>query len=406
VSAGDTRPKLARAVLALSAVSFLTDVAADMVVPYLPLFLTVTLHASADWVGLVEGVAEATAAVVKYISGRVSDRMPRKKPVVLLGYTLANLVRPLLSLAVAPWQVLAVRFVDRVGKGIRTAPRDVLIARETPEKHRAYAFGFHRGMDNLGAVFGPLAALAVLTATHDDLRMVFAATIVPGTLALLAVVLFVRETPAVETDETRRAAADDARAPLPGALKRFLLLVGVFSLGNASDGFLVLRAHQLGVATRWIPLAWGALSLLRAASTVPGGWVADRVGRARALTLGWWLYAAAWLGFGLATKPWMAAIALLVYGAYYGLTEGTERALVATLAGERSLGRAYGAFNRVAWRRVLPASVMFGKLLRWHGPRVAFGVGALFAALAALGMMARSRRDEPPLPPSVPGLTR
>ncbi|MBK6531970.1 MAG: MFS transporter [Deltaproteobacteria bacterium] len=134
--------------------------------------------------GLVEGVAEATAAVVKYISGRVSDRMPRKKPLVLLGYGVANLVRPLLSIAVAPWQVLAVRFVDRIGKGIRTAPRDVLIARATPERHRAYAFGFHRGMDNLGAVFGPIAAMAVLAATHDDLRMVFAATIVPGMLSL------------------------------------------------------------------------------------------------------------------------------------------------------------------------------------------------------------------------------
>ena len=384
----DARPRLARAVVALSAVSFLTDVAADMVVPYLPLFLTVTLGASAQWVGLVEGVAEATAAVVKYISGRVSDRMPRKKPLVILGYGVANLARPLLSLAAAPWQVLAVRFVDRVGKGIRTAPRDVLIARETPEKHRAYAFGFHRGMDNLGAVFGPVAAMAVLAATHDDLRMVFAATIVPGMLSLAAVVLFVRETPVTETAATRQAAADDARAPLPAELKRFLVLVGVFTLGNASDGFLVLRAHQLGVATRWLPVAWGALSLLRALAVTPGGWVADRVGRARALTLGWWLYALSWLGFGLATRPWMAAVALAGYGAYYGLTEGTERALVATLAEQRALGRAYGAFNLVAGLVALPASLMFGAL--WsHGPRVAFGVGAGFAATAALGMTAR-----------------
>lgn len=390
-SATDTRPRLARAVVALGAVSFLTDVAADMVVPYLPLFLTVTLHASPWWVGLVEGVAEATAAVVKYISGRVSDRMPRKKPLVLLGYGVANLVRPLLALAAAPWQVLAVRFVDRVGKGIRTAPRDVLIARATPEKHRAYAFGFHRGMDNLGAVFGPVAAMAVLAATHDDLRMVFAATIVPGTLSLLAVIFFVREAPEVQTAATQKAAADDARAPLPGELKRFLLLVGVFTLGNASDGFLVLRAHQLGVATRWLPVLWGALSALRALSVVPGGWVADRIGRPRALTLGWWLYVVAWLGFGMSTKPWMAGIALVVYGAYYGLTEGTERAMVATLAGERSLGRAYGAFNLAAGLVALPASLMFGAL--WaYGPRVAFGVGAGFAATAALGMTLRHGR--------------
>lgn len=383
----DTRPRLARAVVALSAVSFLTDVAADMVVPYLPLFLTVTLGAAPWWVGLVEGVAEATAAVVKYVSGRVSDRMARKKPLVLLGYGVANLARPLLSLAVAPWQVLAVRFVDRVGKGIRTAPRDVLIARETPERHRAYAFGFHRGMDNLGAVFGPLAAMAVLAATHDDLRMVFAATLVPGMLSLAAVALFVRETPPVETGSARETAAE-AGAPLPAELKRYLALVAVFTLGNASDGFLVLRAHQLGVPTRWLPLLWGALSALRAGSAVPGGWVADRIGRPRALALGWWLYAAAWMGFGMATRPWMAGVALVVYGAYYGLTEGTERALVATLAGERALGRAYGAFSLVAGLTALPASLMFGAL--WsYGPRVAFGVGAAFAAAAALGMTVR-----------------
>lgn len=388
------RPRLAPAVLALSAVSFLTDVAADMVTPYIPLFLTVTLHASAEWVGLVEGVAEATAAVVKYVSGRVSDRMPRKKPMVLLGYGVANLARPLLSLAFAPWQVLAVRFVDRVGKGIRTAPRDVLIARETPPEHRAYAFGFHRGMDNLGAVFGPLAAMAVLAVAHDDLRTVFAAAAVPGLLSVLAVGLFVRETPPTDVEAARKVAADDAATPLPGELQRYLALVGVFALGNASDGFLVLRAHQLGVATRWLPLAWGALSLLRAVATVPGGWIADRVGRARALTLGWWLYAAAWLGFGLATRPWMAGAALLAYGAYYGLTEGTERALVATLAGERALGRAYGAFNLVSGLLVLPASLLFGRLLGRYGPRVAFGVGAAFAAMAALGMTLRGVRSE------------
>lgn len=389
-AATDTRPRLARAVVALSAVSFLTDVAADMVVPYLPLFLTVTLGASADWVGLVEGVAEATAAVAKYVSGRVSDRMPRKKPLVLLGYGVANLARPLLSLAGAPWQVLAVRFVDRIGKGIRTAPRDVLIVRATPAQHRAYAFGFHRGMDNLGAVFGPVAALAVLAVTHDDLRMVFAATVVPGMLSLAAVALFVKEKPEVAATEAERAA--EATEPLPTELKRYLGLVAVFSLGNASDGFLVLRAHELGVATRWLPVAWGALSLLRAAATVPGGWVGDRIGRARALTLGWWLYAAAWAGFGLATRPWMAGVALLMYGAYYGLTEGTERALVATLAGERALGRAYGAFNLVAGLVALPASVMFGRLLRAYGPRVAFGVGAACAAAAAAGMTARAWR--------------
>ena len=389
------RPALARTVVVLGVVSFLTDVASDMAVPYLPLFLTGTLGAGTAWVGLVEGVAEATAAVVKYVSGRVSDRMHRKKPLVLLGYGVANLARPLLSVAMAPWHVLAVRFVDRIGKGIRTAPRDALIARETAPQHRGAAFGFHRGMDNFGAVFGPLAAMGVLAATHDDLRAVFAATVVPGMLALLAVVFFVREAPApcapAEAPAEAPAGASSKRAasvvesPLSPALRRFLVLLALFSLGGASDGFLLLQAHRMGVATRWLPLCWGALSALRAGAAIPGGRLADRWGHARTLTLGWWLYALCWGAFGFVTTPLAAAAVLVVYGCYYGLTEGTERAYVASLADERALGRAYGAYNLVAGLFALPASLLFGAL--WDlSPRLAFGAGAVCAGLAAAGM--------------------
>jgi MFS family permease len=242
---------LARNVIVLGVVSLLTDVAADMVTPFLPLFLTVTLHAPGHWVGLVEGVAESTAAFVKYFSGALSDRLPRRKPLVLLGYGVANAARPLIALATLPWHVLAVRFTDRVGKGVRTSPRDALIAASTDPAQQAYAFGFHRGMDNLGAFLGPLVATAILWWRPDNLRAVFAATVVPGALAVLVLAVGLREVP-TELRPASKPADTDAPDPL---FSRYLAVVGVFTLANASDGFLVMRAHDLGVPTRWLPLA-------------------------------------------------------------------------------------------------------------------------------------------------------
>lgn len=376
---------LARNVIVLGVVSLLTDVAADMVTPFLPLFLTVQLHARGEWVGLVEGVAESTSAFVKYLSGALSDRMHRKKPLVLLGYGVANLARPFIAVAAAPWHVLLVRFVDRVGKGVRTAPRDALIASSTDPARRAYAFGFHRAMDNLGAVFGPLVATAILWASRDNLRLVFAATVVPGVLAMLAVAFGVREEgprdvlkPVPESPE--------ASAPMDPAFRRYLAVVAVFTLANASDGFLIMRAHDLGVPTRWLPLAWGALSLLRAVAAAPGGRIADRIGRERCLALAWALYALSYLLFGLAGSAWALLPALLLYGAYYGLSEGTERALVASYAGARGLGRAYGQFNLVTGAFALPASLLFGALYPLRGGAFAFGLCAALAALASVSL--------------------
>lgn len=384
---------LARNVIVLGVVSLLTDVAADMVTPFLPLFLTVQLHARGEWVGLVEGVAESTSAFVKYLSGALSDRMHRKKPLVLLGYGVANLARPLIALAAAPWHVLLVRFVDRVGKGVRTSPRDALIASSTEPARRAYAFGFHRAMDNLGAVFGPLVATAILWATGDNLRLVFAATVVPGVLAMAAVALGVREDPPTEAAPATRR--EEPSAPMDPAFRRYLAVVGVFTLANASDGFLVLRAHDLGLPTRWLPLAWGALSLLRAVTAAPGGRIADRIGRERCLALAWALYALAYLLFGLARTPWALVPALLIYGAYYGLSEGTERALVASYAGSRGLGRAYGQFNLVTGALALPASLLFGALYPLRGGLVAFGLCAALAALASMSLAWVTRAARP-----------
>lgn len=385
--------RLARNVIVLGVVSLLTDVAADMVTPFLPLFLTVQLHARGEWVGLVEGVAESTSALVKYASGALSDRVTRRKPIVLAGYGLANLARPFIALAMAPWHVLLVRFIDRVGKGVRTSPRDAILAASVAPAERGHAFGFHRGMDNLGAVFGPLVATAILWASHDNLRLVFAATAVPG-LAAIAVAMFgVREPAAPEVTLAQPRPVSEGDGGDEGATRGLLGAMALFALANASDGFLVMRAHDVGIPTRWLPLAWGGLSMLRALSASPGGRLADRFGRARCLALAWTLYAVAYALFGLASRPWDLLPALLVYGAYYGLSEGGERALIASLAPSGGMGKAFGKFYLVNGLLALPASLMFGALYPHHGGAYAFGAASIFALLASLSLVRTARRS-------------
>ncbi len=386
---------LPRSVIALGVVSLLTDIGSDMAMPFLPVFLVTYLHAGAGSLGLIEGVAESTAALTKYFAGRASDRAAHKKPLVLWGYGVTSLVRPLLALVTAPWQVLAVRFVDRVGKGVRTAPRDAIIARDTTPADRGYAFGFHRSMDNLGAVIGPLLASGILLLFPHKLRLVFACTAVPGLAAVLAVVLGVRDAP-VPTDVPVRprptAVSSSPMSPLGRSFAVYLSLVGLFTLADASDTFLILRARDLGTPEAALPLAWGALSLLRTLAATPGGRFADRVGRARALSLGWALYAVAYVGFGLARTPLVAIVSLLVYGLYYGLTEGAGRALVASFAEAHSLGRAYGVYNLVTGVLALPSSLIFGLLYRGGHGTLAFVSAAISAGVASIGMGLWSRR--------------
>lgn len=379
-----------RTVITLGLVSLFTDAASDMIWPLLPAFLA-TIGGSAADVGLIEGIAETTAALCKYWAGRQSDRFVRKKPLVVAGYGLSSLVRPLLALATSPLHALAVRFADRVGKGVRSAPRDALLASATPPRGRAAAFGFHRTMDNLGAVIGPLLASAVLWWRPHDLRMVFVLSAVPGALAVLALVLFVPEAPRTAVPASSSVQTLSDGADTGPALRRYLAIVGIFALANASDFFLLAKAQQVGVPVKALPLIWGGLSLLRALAATPGGVVADRIGRTRALTLGWTIYAGVYAAMGFARSP-LAVVALVaLYGAYYGLTEGAERALVASFAPRESLGRAYGAFALINGLAALPASALFGLLWRFGQGRVSFLTSAALAALAAL-LIAREAR--------------
>ena len=380
---------LGRNVLALSLVSLLTDASSEIIYPLLPLFLSTVLGASAAAVGLVEGAAESTAALLKLASGWWSDRVRRRKPLVVAGYALAAVARPLLALATATSQVLAIRMTDRVGKGIRTAPRDALIADSVAPEIRGRAFGFHRAADHAGAVIGPLLAFGMLRGLGLPLREVFLWAALPGALAVLALAVLVREPRRAvhAVVEPGIAGPPDLRAPLPASFRRYLVVLLLFTLGNSSDAFLLLRASQLGVAAPLIPLLWAALHVVKAASSVPGGSLSDRLGRKPLIVAGWLLYAAVYVLFGRATETWHAWALFLVYGLYFGLTEGVEKALVADLVPAARRGAAFGWYNLAIGLGALPASVLFGMVWDRYGAGPAFGVGAVLAVAAAGGLL-------------------
>jgi MFS family permease len=388
---GPTEPRpslfsrLGRNVLALSAVSLLTDVSSEMTYPLLPVFLATVLGASATSVGVIEGAAESTAALLKLASGWWSDRAPRRKPLVLLGYAIASAIRPLIGLAQSVSQVLAIRVTDRVGKGIRTSPRDALIADSVDPAIRGRAFGFHRASDHAGAVIGPLLAFAILRWSRLDLRTVFLLTAIPGALAVLTLLFGVREVP--REKPAREGAAAGLKVPLGRRFWAYLGVLLLFTLGNSTDAFLLLRAGQLGVAPALVPILWAMLHVVKSASSTPGGALSDRLGRKPLIVAGWLVYAAVYFAFGRASATWQAWALFAVYGLYFGLTEGVEKALVTDLVPPDRRGAAFGWYNLAIGLAALPASLLFGALWDRWGSSTAFDFGALLALAAAVGMV-------------------
>ena len=362
--------------------SFLTDVASDMTYPLLPLFLAATLGASATTVGAIEGAAESAAALLKLASGWVSDRVARRKPLVLAGYGIASLIRPLIGLARSASQVLAIRVTDRIGKGIRGAPRDALIADSVDPAIRGRAFGFQRAADHAGAVVGPLLAFALLRWGGLEIRRVFLLTAIPGLLAVAAVVFGVREVPR-EAAETRKL---DLREPLGRRFWAFLGVLLIFTLGNSTDAFLLLRARDLGIADALVPILWALLHVVKSLSSTPGGALSDRIGRKPLLISGWILYAAVYFALSRADAAWQAWTLFAVYGVYFGLTEGVEKALVADLVPAERRGAAFGWYNLALGIGALPASLLFGVIWDRAGAPAAFGFGAAMALAAAIGI--------------------
>jgi MFS family permease len=366
-------------------VSFLSDVASDMIFPLLPDFLTRTLKAGPAALGVIEGVAEATSSGMKMVSGWWSDRVRRRKPLVVAGYSIAAAARPLVGLATGWGQVLAIRFADRVGKGIRTAPRDALLSEMVPEGRRGRAFGLQRAMDNAGAVVGPLLAAALLKFAFDDERPIFLLAAIPGLAAVALLVAGVRETPRTARPTP---AAPAPREPLPRRLRIAIAIFVLFTLASSTDAFLILRARDAGIELWQLPLLWAFFNGVKAAAGVPGGALADRIGHVRAIVLGWAVYAIAYVGFALVSSPGPLWGLFGFYAIFHAMTEGAERALVADLSPPHLRGKAFGAFHASVGLAALPASVLFGVLWKILGPRAAFLIGAAVALAATACLLA------------------
>jgi MFS family permease len=390
---------LPRTVLALGFVSFFTDLSSEMIYPLLPLFLASVLGAGALSIGIIEGVAESTAAFLKVFSGVWSDRARRRKPLVLAGYGLSGLARPLIGLATVWPMVLLMRFADRVGKGLRTSPRDALIADVTHPSLRGHAYGVHRGMDHAGAVVGPLVAAALLTIGGVSLRSVFLLAAAPAVVVMVIILAGVKE-PASPTEERQTATgfADGWRG-LGTDYKRLLLAVLVFTLGNSTDAFLLLRLAEAGIGASLVAVLWSLHHVVKMVSTYLGGRLSDRTSRRGMVIAGWLVYAAVYLAFAaLQSKSGLVAV-FLAYGVYFGLTEPAERAWVADLVPERRRGTAFGYYHGVIGLAALPASLLFGAVWHTFSAPAAFIMGASFAAIAILMLLrvsGRSRADASP----------
>ena len=374
-----------RPVRLLGWASLFTDAATEMIYPLLPVYRSRVLGAGALSLGIIEGIAEAVNSLLKVVSGHVSDRALRRRPIVIGGYLVSSAVRPFIAITTSWMQVLLVRALDRTGKGIRGAPRDAMLARFARASNRGRIFGFHRAMDHAGAIVGPLVASALLFAAPGEYRLVFALTVIPGAIAVALLFLVPEPEPAAAAypDVRRRGLA----APLPRSLWTFFAVLLLFSLGNSADAFLLLRASEaLGSAT-YIPLLWSAFHVVKASLSTWGGALSDRLGRKRVIVVGWLIYAVVYLGFATAASPAALVGWFLLYGVYFALTEGAEKALVADLAPADRHGAAFGIYNATLGGGMLAASLTFGMLYERFGAGVAFGTGAGLAAAAALALL-------------------
>jgi MFS family permease len=382
----------------LGVVSLLTDVSSEMIFTLVPLFLSNVLGVAPTIIGLIGGLSESTDAILRIFSGWFSDKIGRRKSLALVGYSISTIAKPFMYLASIWGVVLAIRFSDRVGKGIRTSPRDALIADSVLALERGKGFGLHRAMDTTGAVLGLSIAAVIIYSIHGwklDLSLqtyqwLVLVGIVPAVLAVLVLLIFVR---------------DSRRKPTPGIspsksytwwrltagfnpqFKLFLVIMAVFTLGNSSDFFVILRAQNLEVPLVQVVLMLILFNITHAAFALPAGMMSDRLGRRRIITLGWLVYALAYLGFALASSIWQLWLLFAFYGIYYGIVEGVTRAFVADLVPEDKRGTAYGLYHGVVGLTLLPASVIAGWLWQTISPAAPFYFGAGLAFLAMLGMM-------------------
>jgi MFS family permease len=383
--------RLPRAVVVLGLVSLLTDMSSDMIFPLLPAFLAARLPAAPLLLGAMEGLADLVAALLKYQSGVWADRARRLKPLVLMGYSVSSLARPMMAFVTAVWQPLLIRSLDRVGKGVRTSPRDALIAHTVPEGARGRAFGFHRGMDHAGAALGALAAM-VLVSAGLEVEQVFLVAAVPGFLGVLAILLV----PEPPREQATVEFSARSREPVPRRLRNYLVPVVLFGVANSTDAFLLLKLSEEGASPALLPLAWLMLHAVKAGVSYPAGWLADRLGAARLVMAGWTLYALSYVALSLVHGVTGTLIVIGVYGLYYALTESAEKSLLTSLVPAAARGRAFGLYNGLKGGASLAAGLLFGAVWTRWGSSTAFLMAGALAVVSAVLLVLLLPRARPP----------
>jgi MFS family permease len=371
--------RLSRSAIIIGLVSLLSDISGEMIYPVLPIFLTQTLHAPATVIGLIEGIAVGMSNVATGVSGWVSDRLGRRKALAFAGYALTAVSRPVIAAATAWPVVLGARFAERFGKGIRNAPRDALLAESTADHMRGRAFGFERAMDSAGAVVGPLVALVLVHWMMMDARAIFLISAVPASMAAL-LILAVRE-----RRERVVTGARQIRFSLAGTTrdyKRLLLITAVFGLANSANAFLILRAEQLGLATAWTILAYAVYNAVASVVSMPAGAASDRYGRRNLLIIGYAIYAAVYVGFGVASQAWMVWPLFAAYGLFPALTDGVAKAMAVDTSGRAGRATAIGIYSAVIGITQIVASFIGGVLWDKIAPSATFYFGGVVAAVA------------------------
>jgi len=380
-------------------VSFFMDVSSEMIYPLVPMFLASVLGVNKSTIGLIEGIAESTASLLKAFSGWISDRIGKRKGLMLAGYAISTLSRPILVLAGSWQQVLSSRFVDRLGKGIRTAPRDAIIAESSEKSNLARSFSFHRSMDTMGAVIGPAIAL-ILLQRYNNFKVVFFSSMIPGIIAVLIIVAFIKE-----KQQSPKTTVERPRLTFKhfdGKVRFFILIATLFALGNSSDVFLILRASQLGIPTMVIPVVYLMFNLIYSLSAIPAGIVADKFGKKRLILLGFILFTALYYGFAIARSSTEIWILFALYGLFMGLTEGIQKAFLATIIPPDFKATAFGVYATAIGLVALPASLIGGLLWDRVSPAATFYFGASTAALSTflfigLTVFISFRRETPTL---------
>ncbi|MEW6610066.1 MAG: MFS transporter [Patescibacteria group bacterium] len=377
-----------RNVFFLSVVSLLNDASSDMIYPLIPLFLSSVLGATYTTIGIIEGVAESTAATLRVFSGSMSDRVRKRKIFTIIGYSFSTVVKPILAIATKPWHVLIVRFLDRTGKAIRSAPRDALIADSIEMTERGKSFGFHKMMDTMGAALGPLVAFMLLRFFQGNFRPVFFLSFVAGAIAVCTLILFtsdaIQKIPSMDQGSSKsKITLHHIKELLKGPFLWFLAASILFALGNSSDAFLLLRAQNLGVATALIPIIYFIFNIVFAGFSYPLGKLSDKINRKILIMAGYFIFIAVYLGFANATAPWHAWALFGAYGLYYAFTEGVQKALIADFVPETLRATAYGAFHTLTGIALLPASIIAGSLWQRFGAQAPFLWGS-FTAIGAI----------------------